>query len=611
VAEEHPHRHRKLTDAAGRSGRIEPAPVPPRRDAELSNDVWGFKDTGFFINERGEVELSGGRYGLSRAPMPYLIGWVRDTFGCEVTPDKVKASQYPPRLPKPQVHPRFLEDMLELLGEDGVSVDGETRLRHGRGQTQEEIFSIRYGEITRMPDLVVYPNSEGDVERIVEAAIQHDVCLIPYGGGTNVTDALRCPVEEKRTIASVDLARLNHILWIDPVNLIARIEAGAIGRVLADQLAEHGFTMGHEPDSIDHSTLGGWIATYASGMKKNRYGNIEELVIDVSAVTPAGRIERRAIVPRESAGADPKRWMLGSEGSLGIITSAAVRIYPLPEETAYEAILFKMLEDGVAFMHALMRSGATPASVRLMDNGMFHFGQALRPVSAGIRKARGRLERWILTKVRGFDLDTLVGCTLVFEGTRAEVRAQQRAAYAIAQRHGGMRAGASSGERGYQLTFAIAYIRDFIMPYYILAESFETSVCWDRAVELRENVIRRVKAEHAARKLPGKPLIMARIQKPYHTGVAIYFYCGIYYQGVSDPVQVYMDIENAAREEILRCGGALSHHHGVGKIRRGYLPQVMSKATLEWTRRIKRAVDGQNIFGCGNQQVDDPGSDEA
>ena len=150
------------------------------------------------------------------------------------------------------------------------------------------MYAIRHGRLERVPDLVVYPSTEEQVTAIVEAAARHDVCLVPYGGGTNVTDALRCPVDEERSIVSVDLTRLDRILWIDPVNLMACIEAGAVGRQLQAELARHGFTLGHEPDSVEFSTLGGWIATHASGMKKNRYGNIEDLVLDVHVVTRVG-----------------------------------------------------------------------------------------------------------------------------------------------------------------------------------------------------------------------------------------------------------------------------------------------------------------------------------
>src|SRR5262245_50613578 len=148
---------------------------------------------------------------------------------------------------------------------------------------------------------------------------------------------------------------MDRILWIDPVNLMACIEAGAVGRTLQAQLAEHGYTMGHEPDSVEFSTLGGWIATHASGMKKNRYGNIEDIVLDATVVTPLGTLCRPEPGPRESAGLDPRRWLFGSEGTLGIITKAVVKLFPLPELQRYDAVLFPDFAEGVAFLYDLTR----------------------------------------------------------------------------------------------------------------------------------------------------------------------------------------------------------------------------------------------------------------
>ncbi len=344
------------------------------------------------------------------------------------------------------------------------------------------------------------------------------------------------------------------------------------------------------------------MATHASGMKKNRYGNIEELVLDVNAATPRGLISRSAVAPRESVGADPRRWMLGSEGTLGIITSAAVKLFPLPEVQRYGSIVFPSFAAGVAFMYELTREGSPPASVRLVDNMQFQFGQALKPRAEGWRALRSKAERWYVTRVRGFDPDSMVACTLVFEGNAGDVRAEEKSVYRIASRHGGMKAGSENGERGYQLTFGIAYIRDFVMNYYILGESFETSVPWSQVASLCENVKRRLRDEHEHRGLPGKPFVTCRITQVYETGVCVYFYFAYYHKGVDRPSEVYAEMERAARDEILRSGGSLSHHHGVGKLRQGFLPEIMSSAALEWTQVMKRAIDPQNIFGCANQQ---------
>jgi len=152
------------------------------------------------------------------------------------------------------------------------------------------------------------------VEVIVQAAVRHNVCIIPIGGGTNVSDALMCPQNEQRPIISLDLTEMDRILWIDEENLTAHVEAGIIGQDLERRLGESGYTTGHEPDSLEFSSVGGWVATRSSGMKKNIYGNIEDLVVRIRMVTPSGTMERNFLGPRNSIGPDIQHFMLGSEG---------------------------------------------------------------------------------------------------------------------------------------------------------------------------------------------------------------------------------------------------------------------------------------------------------
>jgi alkyldihydroxyacetonephosphate synthase len=583
-----------------RTGRIYPEAPPPKREADLSPDVWGYRDSGFEMTPGGEVSFRGDRYPLSGTILPDLLPWAGEVLGCEIDPHDLNTSAYPPAIPEPRRNGGFLEAIGAALSPGQIVEDAPVRLRHGHGMTQEEMWAIKYASLPRVPDLVLYPTSDEHVEAIVRAAGDHDVCLVPYGGGTNVTDALRCPAAESRTIVSVDMGRMNRVLWIDAENRLACIEAGATGVEIGEQLARHGFTMGHEPDSYELSTLGGWVATNASGMKKNRYGNIEDLVLSARVVTPSGVLDRDAVAPRESIGGDPARWLLGSEGRLGLITRCVVKIFPLPAAQSHGSVLFKCFEDGFEFMRDVQRSGQIPASIRLMDNLQFQFGQALKPKKEGLAVLMSRLEKLYVLKLKGFEADKMVACTLLFEGSAEEVAAQEKTVYALAARHGGMKAGSENGERGYQLTFAIAYIRDFMMDHHILAESFETSVPWSQALALCQNVKQRVWQEHAKRGLPGIPFITCRVTQLYDTGVAIYFYFAFHSKDVENASQVYGELEHIAREEILASGGSLSHHHGVGKLRQPFLGDILSETALEWRRRLTEAVDPKNIFGCGN-----------
>jgi len=332
-------------------------------------------------------------------------------------------------------------------------------------------------------------------------------------------------------------------------------------------------------------------------MKKNRYGNIEDLVLDMRVVTPQGILAHAHPLPRESLGGDVRKWMLGSEGSCGIITEAIVKIFPAPESQEYGSILFPDLAHGLAFMYELAQTAHIPASVRLVDNLQLQVNFAIKPKTHGWGAMKSALEKWAVTSIKGFSMDEVVACTLVFEGCRADVKAQQRKVYSLARRHGGMSGGASNGKRGYMLTYGIAYIRDWLLNHWVIAESFETSVAWTDAMALIDRVKKRIATEHAARKLPGRPLVTARVTQIYATGVCVYFYFAMYYKGVPDPSGVYHEIENAARDEILKAGGSLSHHHGVGRLRRHFLPRTMSEAAMRWRVGARMVLDPRGIIG--------------
>ena len=589
------------------SSRFVPSAPPAARREDEALDVWGFRDTRFQVQADRSVVLSGARYELAGKPLPNLIPWVKEVMELDVDPTDVH-TPHEVVIPRPKTNTAFLDALKDGFTKHQYSDNGRQRVRHGHGHTQAEMYAIKYGKLDRVPDLIVYPETDEHVALLVQLAAKHGVCLIPFGGGTNVTEALRCRPVEQRMIVSVDMGRMNRILWVDPVNRMACIQAGAMGRHLMDQLAENGFTLGHEPDSMEFSTLGGWIATNASGMKKNRYGNIEDIVLDVEAVSTAGVLRRSSVAPRESVGIDQRRVLFGSEGKLGIITSAVVKIVPLPEVQRYGSILFASFEEGCAFMYEMTQADAQPASVRLVDNLQFQFGMALKPSSQGWRVAKSKIEKLFVTKLKGFEPQKMVAVTLVFEGSKAEVEAQEEAVYRIAAKNGGMKAGGENGRRGYQLTYGIAYIRDFIMSHWVLAESFETSVPWSQVTSLCENVKKRLYAECAARGLPGKPFVTCRVTQVYRTGAAVYFYFAFAHKGVENPSQVYAEIEHIARAEILRQGGSLSHHHGIGKLRQDFLPEIMSPAALAWRNQVKVALDPHNVFGSSNQE---PGESHA
>ncbi|XP_077993243.1 alkyldihydroxyacetonephosphate synthase, peroxisomal-like [Glandiceps talaboti] len=573
--------------------------IPKRRQDLLKWNGWGYKDSKFILKNDKQVEFTGSRYKIA-GPLPAFYDWMMTISG--VNPEfKVP--------PQPEIKDEDLppvnrnEGFLELLQQTGISYshEGQDRLFRGHGHTVHELFLLREGRFPRIPDVVVWPRNHDDVVKLVDMAVKNNVVIIPFGGGTSVTGSLECPKEETRMIVSLDTTQMNKILWIDEGNLVAHIEAGILGEDLEEQLHHRGLCTGHEPDSMEFSSLGGWVATRASGMKKNVYGNIEDLLVHVKMVTPRGVIERNCQVPRISSGPDIHHFIMGSEGTLGVITEVTLKVRPIPECRKYGSVVFPDFEPGVACLREVAKQRCAPASIRLMDNEQFKFGHALKPPASSIFTSFvDGIKKFYVTRLKGFDQNKLCVATLLFEGTKEEVLTQEKRVYEIAQKFGGLAAGEDNGQRGYQLTFAIAYLRDIGLDYYVISESFETSVPWDRVLDLYRNVKERIVRECQERGVQFAPLVTARVTQTYDTGACVYFYFAFVHRGVSSPVEVYEDVEAAARDEILACGGSISHHHGIGKIRDKWLPQTISNVGVGTLRALKEYMDPQNIFGCGN-----------
>ncbi|MBF8269563.1 MAG: putative Alkyldihydroxyacetonephosphate synthase,putative [Gammaproteobacteria bacterium] len=571
-------------------------------DGERYAHKWGYTDTSFDFAGPTTVKVTGKRYPVSGYTMPALIPFVEEKLGVQLQAEDLNTESERRDVPAPVMNSGFLTALQAGLKSNQYSTDTRDRLIHSHGQLSvDEVYRILYGpSLMRLVDLVVYPEQEADVKKIIDAAYQHNICLVPYGGGTNVSGALTCPAKETRTIVSVDMRRMDRILWLDADNKLACVEAGISGKQLELELDKKGYTTGHEPDSIELSTLGGWISTNASGMKKNRYGNIEDIVLEATLVTPTGNIETTGVTPRNATGIQPKTFLFGSEGNFGIITRAVLKIHPQPEVRRYGSLIFPRFEVGVNFLRELRQSGVLPASIRLVNNNEFRFGQALKPAPSYWKAKKDKLQRFFLFHILGFKLTEMVACTIVMEGSKQEVKHQQKVIFGLAKKHQAVSGGATNGKRGYMLTFAIAYIRDFFNKYHVLGETFETSVPWNRIHEVTQGVVNELNNQCMKYQVPGKPYLSYRVTQTYHTGVCIYFTMGIYGKGLAQPDVVFSKIEHALREVILANGGSLSHHHGIGKVRQDFIPRIQSANSIRVLRECKKAMDPNNIFGIRN-----------
>jgi len=290
-------------------------------------------------------------------------------------------------------------------------------------------------------------------------------------------------------IVSLDMSRMDRILWVDKDNMIACVQAGVRGVEMERKLKQQGVVSGHEPDSSEFSTLGGWISTRASGMKKNTYGNIEEIVQGFTFVTANGTFKKQEHWPRISAGPDFNQLIMGHEGNFGVVTEAIIRVRPVPEKVEYGSFIFPNMEIGIRFMEEMAKQRMYPTSLRLVDNIQFQFGQALKPGEPSrAKRIINEIKKFYVLNIKGFKAEEMVAATCLMEGPADIVDQQMAILEKISAKYGGLSGGAENGIKGYQLTYMIAYIRDFCLEYNVLAESFETSCPWSQVSSLCKNV---------------------------------------------------------------------------------------------------------------------------
>ncbi|KAL3775736.1 hypothetical protein ACHAW5_005891 [Stephanodiscus triporus] len=590
-------------------------PLGDSPDAEAFG-AWGYQDSCFVLNVKPDgsktVTMKGSRYGISGKPLARLASFVEEELNVVIDPTGLT---FPTchdlrNTPESSLGIESVKQLVALLGGDGkrISLRLADRARRGTGHSQEDMYCLRTGLTGfRVPDAVVWPQSEGEIQALVLSAAQNSWCLIPFGGGTNVTHATHCPTMEldPRPMISVDMKSMCRVLWVNEEDGLAHVQAGITGIDLIRNIEKLGFTIGHEPDSYEFSTLGGWIATKASGMKQNRYGNIEDIVREVRVVGAKGLMSYdhktgKSSVGRSSIGVDLKSLMLGSEGCFGIIVSAVIKIWPIAESRSHESVILPNFEVGMRFMKDVSKLRAMkPASVRLLDNEQFRLGQALKEEGPKYASLCSHVAQKIAYYLGNFSEKSVVCATIAFEGTSFEVNMQKKFVHELASTHGGILAGSKVGKAGYALTFAIAYLRDFALNYNILGESFETFVPWSKLTQVCSRTKHRIFLEHKTRALPGVPFVCCRITQLYDDGACVYFYFCMNISGVSEPSRVFSDIEKAARQEILTNGGTHSHHHGLGK-RTTLMAEIYSSGYANALVSMKEAIDPMNTFGARN-----------
>ncbi|GAB3147061.1 FAD-binding oxidoreductase [Microbispora hainanensis] len=481
------------------------------------------------------------------------------------------------RLPPVVLPLPVLAALAAIVGDEHVRADDDARIRHTRGKSTPDLLLMRAGDASDAPDAVVLPGSHDEVAAVLRLCAEHRVAVVPFGGGTSVVGGLvaaRCGSEGGFAgVVALDLARLNRLVSVDPVSMIAELEPGLRAPQAEQLLAAHGLTLGHFPQSYEYATLGGFAAARSSGQASAGYGRFDDMVAGMTVATPQGTLEiGRA--PRSAAGPDLRQLFLGSEGAFGVITSLRLRVRRAPAVRAYEGWRFAGFAEGTAAMRRLaQQEGPPPTVLRLSDETETLVGLA-KPTDLG---AAGR--------------DS--GCLLVagFEGSPGDVAHRRERASAVLVEAGGVHLGPEPGEKWAQGRFSAPYLRDSLLAAGATVETLETACFWSNLPRLYDAV------RLALLGALGSPLVMCHISHVYATGASLYF--TVVTAQTGDPLGQWAAAKRAANEAIVQAGGTISHHHGVGRDHREAYAAEIGDLGAEILRGVKERLDPAGILNPG------------
>jgi len=487
----------------------------------------------------------------------------------------------PPRIEEIELRaPRFErpESLHAMLTDDA-----HERARHTHGRSYRDLVRAFRRDFSEPPDWVAFPEDEQAVVDLLDWCGGKNIAAIPFGGGSSVVGGVECSVGEGYAgVVSIDLTRLNQVVEIDRVSRAARIQAGIYGPALEDALRPQGLTLRHFPQSFEFSTLGGWLATRAGGHFATRYTHIDDFTESLRVVTPSGVIESRRL-PGSGAGPSPDRLFLGSEGSLGIITEAWMRLQDRPSNRANASIWFPSFERAVDATRAISQSGLEPSNCRLLDPGEAEFSAGGSGTAAllvlAFESADHELDAWM---TRAVEICREHAGDIPDEAVRTRTDS------------GASREGAAGAWRN---SFVSApYTRDALVAASVLSETFETAITWDRFAEFDASV--REAVESAIARLCGGGTLTCRFTHVYPDGPAPY-YTVLAPSRPGAELEHWAEIKRVAADAVLDGGGTITHHHAVGRDHRPWYDRQRPALFGEALLSVKAVLDPAGIMNPG------------
>jgi alkyldihydroxyacetonephosphate synthase len=467
-----------------------------------------------------------------------------------------------------------------------ITTDPEQRLRHACGQSLPDWIALRTGNINSFPDGVAYPENDSEVAALIQFAGECGARLIPYGGGTSVVGHIN-PLAGEQPVLTVNMRRMNRLRDFNKQDLLATFGAGVSGPELEAQLRARGCTLGHYPQSFEYSTLGGWIATRSKGQQALLYGPIEDLYAGGLLITPVGKLALSPH-PGSAAGPDLRQLVLGSEGRIGFITEAAVRVSILPEVEEFHGVFFPDYFSGQTAVREMVQAGLPLSMLRLSTP----VETETTLVMAGHERAIGLLGRFL--SLRGIS-DERSLLLVAFSGNERIVSAARKETFSIVGSNDGIHVGKQFGNQWRKSRFRSPYLRNTLWEKGYAVDTLETAVPWhrvDETVPQIESAIRDAMAPAGER-----VHVFSHISHLYSSGASVYVtYIFRLADDAAESLARWERMKTAASKIIVACGGTISHQHGVGLDHKPYLAAEKGKLGMDLMIDALRRADPRGVM---------------
>ncbi len=473
--------------------------------------------------------------------------------------------------PQSQLAGSALVALSSAVGSDYVLVDDQTRTLRTRGKSTPDLVKARAGDLSDAPDVVVRPADQSEIEAVIAVAVEHRLAVVPFGGGTSVVGGLVADRARLSGVISLDLVRMKRLLALDPESMTATLEPGLRGPEAEALLAEHGFTLGHYPQSFEYASIGGFAATRSSGQSSAGYGRFDALVVGLTAVTPSGPVTLGS-APANAAGPDLRQVFLGSEGTLGVISSVTVRIRRLPAVKQYVGWRWPSFEAGADAMRTLAQSGLLPTVIRLSD-------EAETAINLADPNAVG---------------EGSSGCLMItgFEGEAAAVSAKRTAVSEVLAGLGGTDLGEDPGQAWANGRFHGPYLRDSLLDLGVFVETVETATFWSQRDHLYTSV--KTALETA---LGSGAIVLCHISHVYETGCSLYFTMAA--KEGDDPLAQLAQAKGAASDAMIAAGATITHHHAIGIDHKPWFAREIGPVGVQMLQSLKASLDPTGVLNPG------------